>query len=250
VKGIIHVHSKYSHDGKNSLEELVAFARGRRMGFIGLTDHAEDLTADTFAQLVDHCGRVSTGGIRIIPGLEYRFRGAPGLHLLALGLDRWTQPRTIEEFLNLTTPHAQLTVVAHPVLARHRIPPAVLDRIDAIEVWNGGYNTRYLPDPRSVRILHQVRRGRSEVVGTVGPDMHDCRNFRETSITVADGASEPLDEIREGRFYNEGKTMKFSPDVPWSSARLGLTTAARDALDWVNWTHDRVMRRLRPPPAR
>lgn len=237
--GIIHVHSNYSHDGKNSLEELVEFARREELKFIGLTDHAEDLDESGYQRLVEHCAEVSGSGVKIIPGLEFRFRGFTGLHLLACGLEKWSEPKSPTQFVEETGPHAQLTVVAHPVLARHRVPPDVLSRIDAIEVWNGTYNTRYLPDPRSVRILHRVRRARPEVVGTVGPDMHDCANFRETKIEVRDGSTQPLDEIREGRFRNLGRTMRFGPTVPWGAARIGALTAVRDALDWMNWTHDR-----------
>jgi hypothetical protein len=245
MRGIIHVHSNYSHDGRNSPEELAEFARKNKLGFIALTDHAEDLTEGRYRELVEHCRAVSVDGVRLIPGLEFRFRGMPGLHLLACGLEQWSEPRSADEFMSVTRPRAQLTVVAHPVLTRHRIPPSVLAGIDAIEVWNGTYNTRYLPDPRSVRILHRVRGARPEVVGTVGPDMHDCSNFRETRMAVADSSLEPLDEIREGRFRNECKTMSFGPDVAWGPVRLGALTIARDALDWVNWTHDRWKMRNR-----
>ena len=41
--GIVHVHSSYSHDGHDSVEDLRSFAERQGIGFIGLTDHAEDL---------------------------------------------------------------------------------------------------------------------------------------------------------------------------------------------------------------
>ncbi len=245
MRGIIHVHSTYSHDGKDTLEQLVAFGERRGFQFIALTDHAEDVNAARFAELVAHAHAVSTRQVRIIPGLEFRFRGLPGLHLLACGLSEWSAPKTPAEFLDTAGAAAQLTVVAHPVLARHRIPAEVLSRIDAIEVWNGAYNTRFLPDPRSVRMLHRVQRVRPEVVGTIGPDMHDCRNFRDTELDVPALSDDPLDEVREGRFRNVGRTMSFSPTVPWGMLRLGALTIARDALDRTNWVHNQIVRARR-----
>jgi hypothetical protein len=59
--GIIHVHSSYSHDGRDSLEALRDFAEARGIGFIGLTDHAEDFTADRYAEFAAGCRAVSGG---------------------------------------------------------------------------------------------------------------------------------------------------------------------------------------------
>ena len=96
--GIVHVHSDYSHDGRDSLEELQAFASARGITFVGLTEHAEDFDAARFDQYREHCGRASADGVRLIPGLEFRFEGFPGLHLLALGLRAWIEPRTPQNF--------------------------------------------------------------------------------------------------------------------------------------------------------
>ena len=41
--GVVHVHSDYSADGRDSLEQLRAFALERGIAFIGLTDHAEHM---------------------------------------------------------------------------------------------------------------------------------------------------------------------------------------------------------------
>src|SRR5690349_9327920 len=67
--GIIHVHSDYSHDGKDSLERLHAFALERGVSFVSLTDHAEDFTPARFADYTAHCRRVSDERVRLIPGL-------------------------------------------------------------------------------------------------------------------------------------------------------------------------------------
>jgi hypothetical protein len=241
--GVVHVHSDYSHDGKDSLDRLREFALQRGIRFVGLTDHAEDLDAERFDAYVAHCERLSDDRVRLIPGLEFRFAGYTGLHLLALGLARWIEPRTPVEFIEWTRGVATLTIAAHPVLARYRIPDQVLDGIDAIEVWNASYNTRYLPDPRAIALLHMVRRRRPDVVGTAGLDQHDSRNDRETRVVVANLAH-PLDEIRAGRFINRGRTMRFDSSVSVTPLQWRALLGARWALDRVERSQERVARAL------
>src|SRR4030095_4123749 len=104
--------------------------------FVGLTDHAEDLGPDVFQRYVRDCQMHSHDGVRLVPGLEFRFGGFPGIHLLALGLRAWIEPATPDAFIELAPQVAGLTIVAHPMLARYRLPESVTRTIDAIEVWN------------------------------------------------------------------------------------------------------------------
>ena len=228
--GIIHVHSDYSSDGRDSLETLRAFALARNISWIGLTDHAEDFTRERFAEYVEKCLRLSDHRVRLIPGLEYRFAGFTGLHLLALGLTRWMNPATPEDFIRETRLAAQLTIAAHPCLFDYQLPVAVADGIDAIEVWNASYNTRFLPDPRAIRLLHACRAKRTEIVGTAGLDQHDSRNDRETRVLVAADEMDPLGALKAGRFVNVGRTMRLDPAVSLARLQLVALTLARWSL--------------------
>lgn len=239
--GVLHVHSTYSRDGRDPPEKLREFALARGIGFVGLTDHAEDLSPDRFERLADHCRAVSDDRVLILPGLEYRFAGHDGLHLLAIGLRRWIAPATPAEFAREVPAAAGFTIMAHPVLHRYRIPDEVAAAIDAIEVWNAAYNTRYLPDPRALRLLGRVRRRRPEVVGIAGLDQHDSRNDRETRVVLFDpDAPDPLAELRAGRFYNRGQTMRFSSRGAFGPLALAGLTVLRGCLDAANAAHERL----------
>src|SRR5688500_15608535 len=141
--GAVHVHSAYSRDGRDPLSELRSFALERGIRFLSLTDHAEDFDAQKFARYVQECSELSDDTVSLIPGLEFRFAGLKGMHLLALGLRRWIEPRTPDEFFQLTDGNAGFTIAAHPIYPRYLYPEVVLDRVDAIEVWNATYNTRF-----------------------------------------------------------------------------------------------------------
>lgn len=241
--GVIHVHSSYSHDCRDSPERLREFALERGIAFVGLADHAEDFGLDRFEDYVRHCRAVSDARAKIIPGLEYRFEGFPGVHLLALGLTRWIAPHTPSEFILQAREAAGLTIAAHPLLAGYRLPEAVVAGIDAVEVWNATYNTRYLPDPGAIRLLHTLRRTRPEVVGTAGLDQHDSRNDRQTRVVIDDAEDDPFVALKAGRFRNVGRTMAFGPAVKWDPIRLAALSLARSALDAVERVQDRAARR-------
>jgi hypothetical protein len=243
--GVLHVHSDYSHDGRDSLESVREFALERGISFVGMTDHAEDLDRARFQRYVEHCGALSDDRVVLIPGLEFRFAGFPGLHLLALGLRQWIAPPRPEVLIETARMVAALTVLAHPVLTEYRVPESVLDGINAIEVWNANYNTRYLPDPRAIRLLHLARRRRRELVGVVGLDQHDRRNDRRVRVVIAGDEANPLAALAAGRFMNVGLTMQFDPAVSWSPIGLAVLSVTRLLYDQVERAQDRVARFLR-----
>ena len=243
--GVVHVHSNYSHDGRDSLADLRSFAQRQGIGFVGLTDHAEDFDAGIFERFQHECTSLSDGSTRLIAGLEFRFAGFPGLHLLALGLSRWIEPTSPAEFMVMAPDASRLTIVAHPILPRYTVPREVLEGIDAIEVWNGVYNTRWLPDPRAIRLLHETQRVRPAVVGTAGLDQHDRRNDREIRVILEQEGDDPLAELKAGRFINRGRTMSFDPWIRWSRFRLGALSLARWSFDRLERGQERISRALK-----
>lgn len=236
IIGAVHIHTNYSHDGRDSIADLRAWAAERGIGFLGLTDHAEDFDQSVFQRYVAECREASDSRVTVIPGLEYRFGGFPGLHLLALGLREWMEPATPAEFFRLAADRADFTIAAHPVLYGYVAPAEVWAQVDAVEVWNAAYNTRYLPDPKAMRLLRQVRARRPGVVGTAGLDQHDRRNDRGTRVVLERGngaALKPLAELKAGRFRNVGSYVGFGARDPFPGPLLGALVAVRAVFDRV-----------------
>jgi hypothetical protein len=166
------------------------------------------------------------------------------VHLLAFGLERWMEPATPREFFDLASGNARFTGAAHPVAYGYALPDEVAARVDAIEVWNTQYNTRYLPDPRAIELLQRVRHARPEVIGFAGMDQHNAANDRGARVVLDGPDPDPLGALRAGRFRNRGKLLGFRPDVGWGPIRLGLLRAARAGLDAIStWQDRRAMAR-------
>ncbi len=248
LTGAVHVHSSYSRDGHDPLDEIRDRAIAAGIRFIGMTDHAEDFDAGRFAEYRAACNALSDDRVTLIPGLEFRFARHRGLHLLACGLDRWVEPPdTLEGFVAEVADVARLTILAHPILTAYRVPGIVRDCIDAVEVWNASYNTRYLPDPRAIALLHVVQRTRPAVVGVAGLDQHDASNDRRTRVVLMDerDLADPLGAIREGRFRNHGQTMSFAANAELPAMVLYGLMAVRAVFDRVERTQERVARAWR-----
>ena len=240
--GVLHIHSTFSRDGRDTVAELRALAAERGISFVGLTDHAEDLDREQFEELRRECARHSDQQVQLIPGLEFRFEGYPGLHLLALGLERWIEPESPADFIRLSRAATRLTVAAHPRLFKYMLPEAVAQGIDGIEVWNASHDTRYLPDPGAIALFNTLKRRRPELVATVGLDQHDSRNDRGTRIVLAALATDPLAEVKAGRFMNRGRTMRFGARQQWGLVRLSLLRGVRAVYDRVERAQERVAR--------
>jgi hypothetical protein len=162
--------------------------------------------------------------------------------LLALGLRAWIDPATPDAFIELARANAGCTIVAHPRLARYRLPPSVRREIDAIEVWNAAYDTRYLPDPRAVELFMLVRRERSEVLAIAGLDQHDAGNDRRTRVVLDVATADPIAELRAGRFTNRGLTLRFPARPAWGPVRLAALRTLGHGLAGVERLHNAVQR--------
>ncbi len=243
--GIVHVHSDYSHDGHDTLTSLRDRSVARGIRFVGLTDHAEDFDEGRFETFLAECDALSGRDITLVPGLEYRMRGRRGLHLLAIGLRRFFRAETPDEFFAGTRGAEVFTVMAHPGLAGYLVPPEVEAGIDAVEVWNAAYNTRYLPDPRALYLLRRLRRARPAVVAVAGLDQHDARNDRQTRVVLTAAAPMIPAALRAGHFSNRGRTMRFNSSGDFTPNGLLALQLARSALDVVERTQDRTTRALR-----
>ncbi|MDZ4672874.1 MAG: PHP domain-containing protein [Gemmatimonadota bacterium] len=241
LTGALHVHSAYSHDGRDSLADLRAFAVRHHLSFLAMTDHAEDFDQARFDAFRAECAAQSDAQVVLIPGLEFRFPGFPGLHLLALGMREWMSPGTPAEFLADARRAAGFTIVAHPILPNYQVPADVTAHIDAIEIWNASYNTRYLPDPRAIALFQRLRTRRPELRATVGLDQHDARNFRETCIEMtAEAARDPIAALRSGDYRNVGRWVRLEATPMLGPGSLAMLHVARGCLDVVERAQERI----------
>ena len=137
-------------------------------------------------------------------------------------------------------------MLAHPVLCKYVVPQIVLDRIDAIEIWNTNYNTRYLADPRAISLYHTLHARRPEVVATVGLDQHDSSNDREVRTLIsADDIADAADALKAGRFRTIGRNATFDSVASMSAGEMRSLRLRRTAFDVVERFQNRMVIAIR-----
>lgn len=216
-RGLLHVHSTYSYDGKLSLVELKHRLQAAGLAFAAMTEHTDQLTTEVAQRFVAECRALSDSTFVFLPGFEVPYGRA---HLLHLGATDFKVPvaRNEDELL-LWRAAAPLVILAHPVRNRWRLDATLRGLIDGVEVWNQQYDGKRVPRPRSLSLLRSLRR-QSTLLGTVGVDFHrpehlgapyttvTCKNLSEAHL---------LDALIEGSYQfdtPQGPVGGFSVYIP------------------------------------
>jgi DNA polymerase (family 10) len=82
IRGDLHVHSKWSGDGRSTLEDMIATASARGLEYVGLTEHGEDLSINGLSREEIAAEREVIAGLReqypaltILHGAELNIAG-------------------------------------------------------------------------------------------------------------------------------------------------------------------------------
>jgi hypothetical protein len=161
-KGDLHAHSEHS-DGKNSVAEVVGYARSVGLDFFALTDHN---TISHYEDLV----RASDGSILLIGGEEVTL---PGGHANVWGLEDWVEFRTrssedVQRVIDNARARGSMFSINHadsPIPWRHND----VTGWQGIEVWNSPW--RWYNEPTLVRWQYHLNLGK-RIVAVGGSDSH------------------------------------------------------------------------------
>jgi hypothetical protein len=181
IRVAAHVHSDWSYDGSWGLSELVR-AFGRR-GYAALlmAEHDRGFDAQRWAAYRDACAGASTGGVVVVPGIEYS-DAANDVHIPVWGdIPFLGEALETGVLLDRAVGIGGLAVLAHPgrrdVWAR--FTPRWTERLLGVELWNRKYDG-IAPG----LIGAQALRDASGLVPFVGLDFHTARQFHPLAMLV------------------------------------------------------------------
>jgi len=181
-KGIIHVHSNFSYDGHHSVDEIAQFARGRGYSFVGMSEHSDTLNAEKVALCVEECQRVSSPDCLIIPGIEFSCEN--NLHLIGLGVQHYTDskdPLLISQFIQQ---EGGVAIIAHPKRYNYCLPLELAGTLHGIEIWNAGYDGRFVPNDRSLNLLKDFRKRKGSLLAFAGQDLHRITHHPHVEVVA------------------------------------------------------------------
>jgi len=197
----LHVHTNYSHDGRDPTEEIIRSAIAKRLDGIAICDH-DTMDGSYAARMYVADNNLD---LLIIPGIEVTTSEG---HLMVLGIDeeitKGLSPAETVLRVRQEEQKKKRTIVIiaphpfHPF--RHSIGNLCLQPgIDAIEV----FNSRYVFGVANQRA--RVAAARHHITPVVGSDAHSAEFVGLATVeVVVDGTRRPDEEaivqrIKEGR---------------------------------------------------
>ena len=181
IKGVIHVHSKYSYDGKESLTSLRDFLLSQGVQFCCLTEHTDKMTIDQARLFVQECKALSGSQFLFIPGFEVPYGNA---HILLVGCEVFLAQFANAEVLTTWSSKSALTILAHPVRNRFKVDATIESVIDGIEIWNQQYEGKYVPRVRSCHLFSKLSLTHPNLLAMGGLDFHRREHFGAPIYTL------------------------------------------------------------------
>lgn len=234
LKGIFHVHSNFSHDGKNSLDEIVKTCKKKGLDFCVLTDHYEDFNKATFNEYLREIGRInSRKDFFLIPGIEISFGD---IHIITFPLEDYLniENKIIIDYLR---EQSLFTVVAHPSKNDFEKLGKIIKYVNGFELWSQRADGNYFP---TLKFVKKVKRNNIflKKIKFFGLDLHDIKdpinNVLEVNITNSNAEMGLIiDSLKKGNFNNinlktnlsiRGNDTNFDllEDIPISNCMRGM----------------------------
>ena len=174
IRGIAHVHSRWSYDGCHDLGEIAARAQARRLDFVLMSEHNRTLTEATMATFVSECEAVTqASGVLVVPGIECE--ATPDfVHILGYGVRTLVRDRRVGAIAAAVRLAGGFPVFAHPLYrdAAAHVPAAELAQLGGWEVWNAKADGAWYPSAEAIRRLAALGERGSRLVPMAGADLH------------------------------------------------------------------------------
>jgi hypothetical protein len=215
--GANHLHTKYSSDGKTSLEELAGVARRRGLNFLLLADHLEDFTPDLFQKYLSECAELSDSNFLLIPGVELRV--GDEYHLALIGVERLPAGDSPRALVEDARSQGALIVLCHPPKNNSTPLEEVLELLHGVEFWNARVSSRFAPDCESLRFAEDLRRHYPHIQCIPALDLHYAWELRDLMISMRANRlerQEIFNALRNGNFetFNQFWSMSVGRHGP------------------------------------
>src|ERR1700730_5731717 len=180
IRGALHIHSKLSRDGTMTIAELARWYKRNGYQFLAMGEHAEDLDQAKVQALREQSIEHSNDAFCVIPGIE--FAGNGDIHVVGIGVARLISEQNPTAIAEQIHEQGGLAILAHPKRIGWECPADVLRAVHAAEIWNVGYDGKYLPSPIALRGFRRMRQTNARLLAVVSHDFHRTASFYDVAI--------------------------------------------------------------------
>lgn len=229
IRGALHVHSTLSHDGTLAIAELVRWYHRYNYQFIALGEHAQDMDDAKISILKEQSDTNSSSEFCVIPGLEFACKG--GFHIVGIGMASLLETFEPAAVIRAIHENKGYAILAHPKKNGWNCPLHVSQIVDAAEIWNVGYDGKFLPSPQSLAGFPKLRHANPRLFAVAGQDFHRSSGFYDVGIEMEVAELLPdaiLRNLRAGRYTIRAPLFSCSARADFSRLR----SARLRAMSW------------------
>jgi hypothetical protein len=201
IRGALHVHSTLSRDGTMTIAELARYFQQRGYQFLAMGEHAEDLDEAKVQTLGEQSAANSNGQFCVIPGIE--FAVTPQVHLVGIGVTNLIRLENPAYVAAQMRRQGGLSILAHPKRLGWECPAEVLVAVDGAEIWNVGYDGKYLPSAKALPAFERMRQINPKLLAIASHDFHRTASFYDVAIEMDAPTISPhaiLQNLKQGAY--------------------------------------------------
>jgi DNA polymerase (family X) len=225
LKGDLHMHSTWSNDGKNTLQEMAEAAKARGYDYIAMTDHAHYLRDGRFEAQTNEIAKLNKrlAPFRILRGIEVSIRvdgsvdfddaDLAGCDWVVASLHSAFDKSPTERILTaMENPHVDC--IGHPTTRKLNRRPGVeldLDRVIAKGLETGTFlEINSQPDRLDLRDTHARALGEAGLLLAISTDAHElgALDYVELGVAQARRAWLTKDQILNTRTWKQIEKLK------------------------------------------
>jgi hypothetical protein len=209
LKGVMHLHSKYS-DGEFTLSELRELFLAGNCSFVCMTDHAEYFDEQSIERYLEECESLSDAQLRMVPGLEYRCER--DMHILGYNATQLFSGADPQEVIRHIDAQGAISVIAHPKTDCFEWMESFSTLPQGIETWNSKYDGQYAPRSGTFALLQRLQQRAPAMHAFYGLDLHWKKQFRNFFVELdcdASGNDAIVSALKAGKYTARKENLRL-----------------------------------------
>jgi hypothetical protein len=234
IKGALHVHSILSRDGTMTMAELAKYFKGKGYQFLAMGEHAEDLDETKIQTLREQSAANSDDQFCVIPGIE--FAVSREIHIVGIGTINLVHQENPVHVARQIRAQGGMPILAHPKRFGWDCPPEVLLAVDAVEIWNIGYDGKYLPSAKALPAFGRMQQVNPKLLAIASHDFHRTASFYDVAIEMVTPIISPdpiLQNLKRGAYRVRSAFFSSDSHGDVSAAGAALVRHVSDRLEKI-----------------
>jgi len=215
LRGVIHIHSRISYDGQETIARLAEFFRSRGYDFMCITEHSDGLKQEDMQRIIEECAQATREDFIAVPGVEFSCRRR--LHLLGIGV---TEPVDSHDPVPVTQhirSQGGVAILAHPCAYGAETPDELAGLLHGIEIWNQPKDGKLGPGAEPLRLWKRWRALNPALRAVGAIDFHrlDSPSSLGMEISVSERTPKAvIQALKNGPVRLKGPWVALSGETP------------------------------------